>query len=252
MPNLGFTDSVVEKIKSLPAKPDGWIEVDLPAINKELGGKDYTSTANAVRRMAERGLLEVRKPHRTKVDAVRFLYDTERGMPIKEVVMGLLERHSNARGTVRTGSMTIARQAGLSNHDLLKVLFDLRRENRITFRKTGAGATLHVKAIKVIRNGKTAPEASEPVAEPVAEAPKPAEPKSNGAQSSATMLSTYRASHYPLILQLRNRKRNIEEAAERLDAAGLSDEAAAILMKVDDLTPFEKEVLSLVDKLGWE
>lgn len=246
--NTGFGDSVVEKIKSLPANPDGWIEVDLPAINKELGGKDLTSTANAVRRLAERGLVEVRKPYRTKVDAVRFLYDTKRGMPIKEVVMGLLERHSNARGTVRTGSMAIARQAGLSNHDLLKVLFDLRKENRITFRKTGAGATLHVKAIKIIHNGKAAPEASEPVTEPVAtETPKQPEPKTNGA-----MLSTYRASHYPLILQLRNRKRNIEEAAERLDAAGLSDEAAAILMKVDDLSAFEKEVLSLVDKLGWE
>lgn len=252
---VGIGGRIIERIRSLPVGPDGWIEVDLPAIGRQLGARNAKITSQTVRDLSKRGVVEVRMKHARRIEAVRFLYDADEPKSMKETLVGLLSRYADKRGNVRTDTRQIARQTGLSDHDLAKMLFDLRSENVISFRKSGSDATMRIRGIKLL-NGKAGKARAailaptpEPEPEPVESEVAPEAP--TVAPTAADFVGRFRQQHYPLILQLSMRQANIEEAARRLEAAGLEDESILLLEKIDALSPLEKEVVALIEQLGW-
>lgn len=69
----------------------------------------------------------------------------------KQRLLEALTRASDERGQVRATSDEIRQAVGLSRHDTLKLLWDLKKEGEITFREGGSRATLHARGITVLK-----------------------------------------------------------------------------------------------------
>lgn len=262
--NTGVGERIVERLKAIPADTNGWIRLeDTGSIVKEVGA-DQRDFSRVIGNLAERGLLEVRMKNRRRYDAIRFLAASPSGtMSAKDVVLGVLRSYANKRGWVRTDLHKVARLTGLSEHDLLKLMFDLKQMNRITFRKVGNGSSMRLASIRVLSGRGRTPMRSSELAMTLTQAeregvvPAVEEPVDTvetpvAAPERAVVAPTAPASpKYPLIRQLVQRRFNVEEAIKHLEAAGLDDEALALMDKADRLTPLEREVADLVQELGW-
>lgn len=239
-----YTDNFLDRLRSMPTDKDGWIRnVNVSAIAREtIPGKEWgkKSASEMLRRLKAMGFVEIDKtsPNSTKIQGIRFHdYST------KERVLNALWHLADNRGKVKTPTHSIALYLGLNDHDLAKMLFDLRKVNAVEFRKAGSDNAMRLSAIKVLRQLPAAP-AERPsereAAELRANAKRPAEPQPEPE-------ATNKLDGFPLISQLIGRRQNIEKAVAYLEAAGLEVDAIALMEKTDDLSPIEKEIIRFVE-----
>ena len=234
-----YTDNFLDKLRSMPTDKDGWIRnVNISAIAREANpGKDWGKQAASgmLRRLRDMGIVEIDKttPNSTKIQGVRF-----RDYSTKERVLNALWHLADNRGRVKASTHSIALWLGLNDHDLTKMLFDLRKVNAVEFRKTGSDNAMRLSAIKVLE--RPSERAMREAAELRANAEKPAEPQPEPE-------ATNKLDGYPLISQLIGRRQNIEKAVAHLEAAGLEVDAIALMEKTDDLSPIEKEIIRFVE-----
>lgn len=179
----------------------------------------------------------------------------------KEQVLYLLRSEMVPNGNVNAGFDYLRRKVGLSEHDFIKYLFDLKEQGLIELKTHGRDKSLKVTAIRV-RPAGTIPKALRepapttpptdatgrvvmPQVQPEDDSlpPLPAEPGGAIIQQEST-------TEFPIISRLLKRRSKILEASKLLEEAGLDDEALGALSKADELTGLEAEILKLVEEKG--
>lgn len=264
----GVGDRIVATLQALPANSDGWIALGNTTPIIEKAKTDHRAISRVIKGLKDRGLLEVRMKNARRFEAIRFVDASSPSHSAKETVITVLKSYANKRGWVKGDLHKIARATKLSEHDLIKIMFDLRNIGRLQFRKVGAGASMHLASIRVLSaatpprhtNG-AMPNAIEPEraseqamreAQPeLASIPVPVYPAQAPETAPEPPVEAKPGVTYPLIRALMQRRYNVEQAAKHLELAGLDDQALIVLEMADTLSPFEREVADLVTSLGW-
>ena len=168
----------------------------------------------------------------------------------KAFLMDVMRRNLNGRGFVTLTNHQLARHAGISEHDLLKYLWDLKSEGVIAFDQRGSGSALRLDNIRIRPSGLIAP--PEPAPEPTsgtteAPGPQPGAPASSEGElpREAVPSSSEAYDDFPLIRALAGRVKEIDalrDAANRLEQAGLLEEAVYLSDRMQ-LTPLELEIV---------
>lgn len=170
----------------------------------------------------------------------------------KGKLLDYLWRNANGKGYVSVPTQQIRRHFGLSGHDLIKFLFDLKTDGKIAFNVRGTGSDMFVDNIRV---RPAAQFKQEPVPEPT-ERPQEAVEAPTGTETPLAPEPPKEAvpSPYPLIraaLDKMARVEALEQAAEGLIAAGYNDDADALLAR-EQVSPLEREIARYVGKYSSE
>lgn len=295
---MNETTRIWDYLSSLPADEDGWRSVPdgLIAVDQRFGFRPRR-TVEQVSTWSRAGLVEVRKagPHsRSPVRAVRLIRKPGRsedsavvvqprgnGKTSKHRLLDLLCRNTNERGLVTLSTRQIRMKAGLSKHDLVKLLFDLRDEGKIDATIRGTGPAMRPTAIRIRPAGfyreaapeptgrpegaagfpagiqapgaTEGPEEAAPVQEIAAVVPVPQDVLDDAASIMDAKPPAFTAEAYPEIfalLEREGRREKIEEAARALEQAGLDDMAVQALEAIPSITPLEAEIRALI-RIYW-
>ena len=160
------TQRLWDYFTSLPEDGDGWrvIPGGAAALSEKYG-KDRMWSTQAIKRWRDTGRIEIRKAgpyQRAPIRAIRIIgtkpptriagresVDLPAIGSAKDRLLKLLIDTADERYYVRVSTRHLRKKLGLSAHDLMKYLFDLRAAGLIRFNTTGTGSTLAPTKIKV-------------------------------------------------------------------------------------------------------
>lgn len=262
---------LLSHLRTLPADDEGWRRIE--------GGvsslKDYArwphSTLTSLVRQGEIELQKAGTGARAKILAVRLL-EGHNYNPIdastKTRLLRVLVDHSNSKGTVSVPIRQLSRAIGVSGHDIVKLLFDLKNDGMVDLRTTTNGSQIQISRIRVrpaaqFKYTETGPESEPeletgPEPEMKTETEPEAEPEGAGVSPEEgevlrSAVNEIDLSRFPLLSELLLRGSliaKVQAAAEALEAAGLEELAIQAYEALPTYTPLEREIVEFIRERG--